>query len=192
MIQKMINRMVEKQVQEQVIDFKEKNIYKYGYILVFEVVLNVILAIMIGYISHNLGEILFFLCCYIPLRSFCGGWHAGRIWSCTIVSNIILVVEVLCLKYISNYINMKIILLLFIFELLLIIFFAPLETSAKKISKIEKENYRMRIKCILLIHVMVMAIMIFLKSNTYIFIIVYVYGVQIVMLLLEKMKQLTI
>ena len=100
MIHKITDQMVENQVQKQMINSEEINIYRYGYILVFEVVSNIILALVMGIILRKMDIILFFLFLYIPLRSFCGGWHADKIWKCTLVSNFILLLEVLCVEYI--------------------------------------------------------------------------------------------
>lgn len=188
MIQKMIDQIVEKQVQDNMIDLEEKNIYRYGYVLVFETVLNIILAVTIGAVTESLGLVFFFLCSYIPLRSFCGGWHADKIWKCTFVSNVILIAEVLCVKYISYYIDIWIWLLVFLFDLVLIIFLAPVETRTKKISKIEKKAYKKRIYIILVIHLIIVVTLTVLKLHSYIFVISYVYSVQIIMLLLEKLR----
>ncbi len=184
----MIDQIVEKQVEENVIDLEEKNIYKYGYILVFETILNIIFALIIGFATQSLGAVFFFLCSYIPLRSFCGGWHADKIWKCTSVSNVILIAEVLCVKYISYYINTWILLLVFLFNLVLIIFLAPVETSTKKISKTEKKVYKKKINSILFIHIITMMILTVLKLHSYIFVISYVYVIQIIMLLLEIIR----
>ncbi len=186
MIQKMIDQIIEKQVQDNMINLEEKNIYQYGYILVFETILNIILALIIGVVTKSLGLVFFFLCNYIPLRSFCGGWHADKIWKCTFVSNVILIAEVLCVKYVLYYIDIWILILGFFFDLVLIIFWAPVETSTKKLSEIEKKVYKKRIQIIIVIHLITMTTLTVLKLHSYIFVVSYVYGVQIIMLLLEK------
>lgn len=188
MIQKIIDRMIEKQVQNRTIAFEEINIYKYGYILMFEVVVNVILALMIGMIFNSLGVVLCFLGMYIPLRSFCGGWHADTLWKCTLISNFILLIEILCIRSVVQYINIFVLLFMFLVSAILIIYMAPVETSAKKISKEEGIRYKKKIRSIILVQIIIMILLVMLEVKNYVFVVTYVYIVQVILLLLEKLS----
>ncbi len=95
MIEKIINGMIQKQIEAEQIAKEDINIYIYGYTLVYEVLINVIIAICIGILTHNLFEVTMFLALYIPLRSFCGGWHADKFWKCTVFSSLILIILVM-------------------------------------------------------------------------------------------------
>lgn len=188
MMQKIIDRIIEKQVQNRTIAFEEINIYKYGYILMFEVVVNVILAFMIGMMFKSLGVVLFFLGMYIPLRSFCGGWHADTLWKCTLISNVILVIEILCIRSVAQYINIFVLLFMFLFSVMIIIYMAPVETSAKKISKEEGIRYKKKIRIIILVQIIIMTLLVMLELKNYVFVVVYVYIVQVILLLIEKLS----
>lgn len=188
MIQKIIDRIIEKQVKKRTIAFEEINIYKYGYILMFEVVVNVILAFMIGMIFKSLGVVLFFLGMYIPLRSFCGGWHADTLWKCTFISNFILVIEILCIRSVEQYTNIFVLLVIFLVSVMIVIYVAPVETSAKKISKEESIRYKKKIRIIILVQIIIMTILVMLELKNYVFVVTYVYIVQVILLLLEKIK----
>ncbi len=188
MIHKITDQMVENQVQKQMINSEEINIYRYGYILVFEVVSNIILALVMGIILRKMDIILFFLFLYIPLRSFCGGWHADKIWKCTLVSNFILLLEVLCVEYIVKNIDAWALILVFLVNIIIVICMAPVQSMSKKISEKENRVYKKKIFLIVVIHVIMMAIIILLRLQDYIFATTYVYCIQVAMLLLEKAK----
>ena len=94
MIQMIVNVLVNKQSQHYTMTDEDEKIYRYGYILLCEVILNVVIALAIGIGFSKIKEVMFFLGMYIPLRSFCGGWHADKIWKCTLISNAILLLQV--------------------------------------------------------------------------------------------------
>ena len=73
MIQRIVDGIIEKQVEHQTITKEEINIYKYGYFLLLEVFINVIISISVGLVFNDLKTVLMFLILYIPLRSYSGG-----------------------------------------------------------------------------------------------------------------------
>ena len=85
MIEKLVDKIISKQLEENTISTEDINIYRYGYILVYEVFVNIIVAAIIAGISGEWLLVTLFLVIYIPLRSFCGGWHADKFWKCTII-----------------------------------------------------------------------------------------------------------
>ncbi len=188
MFEKFIDRIIEKQVQNNMLKQDDVNIYRYGYILVYEVFLNIILAFVIGMVFNSLGIVLFFLYIYIPLRSFCGGWHADKIWKCTIVSNFVLILAALCVKYFTKQINILILLLLFLIFAINIICIAPVETKEKRICKEEKKVYRRKIYVIIIMHGIIITILTIFHIKNYIFVIPYAYIILVVFLFFEKMK----
>ncbi len=189
MIERIVDWIIEKQVKKQLIICEEVSIYKYGYILMCEIFLNIILALVIGIIMNSVQMVLFFLCMYIPLRSFCGGWHARKIWQCTFISNFILVIEVIGFECIIQYLSITVLLFIFMICIGIIICIAPVDTKTKKISQVEKQIYKKKIYLIIAIHVVLMAVMMQLKVEKFIFVIVYVYIIQVIMLVAGKIKR---
>lgn len=188
MIQKLVDTVINKQIEEKVLKMEEINIYRYGYILLCEVILNLIISLIIGLIFGELKMISFFLFMYIPLRSLCGGWHADKIWKCTIISNIILLLQILGERFLVQNMVIYMIIGLFMFCLISILHMAPVETESKKISASERHIYKKRIYCIILIHTVVFVVLVLVDAKEYIFSMGYVYVVQNVMLVLEVLK----
>lgn len=192
MIQKLVDTMINKQIEKKVLKTEEIRIYQYGYILLYEVVLNLIFALNIGLIFGELKMISFFLFMYIPLRSFCGGWHADKIWKCTIISNIILLLQILGERFLAQNIVIYMIIGLFVFCLISILHMAPVETESKKINTNERRIYKKRIYCITLIQAVVFVVLVLVDAKKYIFSMSYVYVVQNAMLVLEMLKNVTV
>ncbi len=167
----------------------DKKIYRYGYILLFEVLLNLMIALGIGIFFSKMQAVLFFLGAYIPLRSFCGGWHADEIWKCTIISNVILLLQIFCIENIIEYLSIAQMMAIYFFNIFFILLMAPVETESKKISQDERQHYKRKIKFFIGIHLMIMVMLIRWGVKEYIFSMMFVYFVQNMMLLMEMVKK---
>lgn len=185
MIEKIINGMIQKQIEAEQIAKEDINIYIYGYTLVYEVLINVIIAICIGILTHNLFEVTMFLALYIPLRSFCGGWHADKFWKCTVFSSLILIILVMFddfgLSYCQNWIAIGI----FFGCCMFILSSAAIETVTKPISYEENKIYKKKIRIIVICEVILFLMMLFFNCKILVSILEYVYIIQTCMLIIE-------
>ena len=118
MIKRVVDAIINKQIKEHMLTTQDEKIYRYGYILLCEVILNILIALIIGFIFKEQKIIVFFLFMYIPLRSFCGGWHADKIWKCTIISNIILLLQIFGKRFILQSMTIGMLIGLFVVCLL--------------------------------------------------------------------------
>lgn len=189
MIQKIVDALVNKQSQNYAMTDEDEKVYRYGYILLCEVILNFVIALIVGIVFSKIKMVFFFLGVYIPLRSFCGGWHADKIWKCTIISNVILLLQVYGLENLINHLSIRMMLLIFFLNMICIFLIAPVETGMKKINHEEKLTYRRKIKLILALHLIVMLIILLVDINEYMFSMMFVYLIQTIMLMLEIVKQ---
>ena len=188
MVQKIVDALVNKQSQNYVMTDEDEKIYRYGYVLLCEVVLNLVIALAIGIVFSKTKEVIFFLGMYIPLRSFCGGWHADKIWKCTVISNVILLLQVYGIENIKMYLSMNGMLLIFFFNIICVCFISPVDTEMKKISQDEKKTYKRKIKFILIFHVIIAIITVLSDADEFTFGLMFVYIMQNVMLLMEIIK----
>ena len=189
MVQKIVDALVNKQSQNYVMTDEDEKIYRYGYVLLCEVVLNLVIALAIGIVFSKTKEVIFFLGMYIPLRSFCGGWHADKIWKCTVISNVILLLQVYGIENIKMYLSMNGMLLIFFFNMICVCFISPVDTEMKKISQDEKKTYKRKIKFILIFHVIIAIITVLSDADEFTFGLMFVYIMQNVMLLMEIIKR---
>ena len=94
MIEKIVNKLLDTQIKSGLLKDETIPIYRYGYTLLIEVTINVILSLVIGFALGEIGIVILFNLIFIPLRGFCGGWHAGKSWLCTMTSAIVLLFSV--------------------------------------------------------------------------------------------------
>ena len=179
-MEKLIQKIVEKQIEYKTIKLEDINVYVYGYTLLFEVVINVIIALIIGILSGNLILICLFLCNYIPLRSFCGGWHADKLWKCTIYSNISLIIVIFLCKYIIYVFTYKVIIIVFGGCVCFILSCTPMDTDAKRITVDDKRKYKKSIIIIVIIHSVIIGIAYVARWRDTAFIIMCVYVLQMI------------
>lgn len=189
MIEKLANLIVKDQIKIGNIDSKDAEIYIYGYILLGEIIVNMVIAFAIGYMCEKVTEIIFFFIIYIPLRSLCGGWHASSIWKCTILSNIALIALASNNNRFIQNISIELLSILFAFMVIRILHLSPMDTSQKRLKDKEYNKIKKKIYLLVLIHVFIYLVFIFFRVSEYLFIIVYAYFMQFVLLCVEKHKR---
>lgn len=126
-------------------------IYRYGYTLLIEVTINVILSLLIGFALGEIGIVILFNLIFIPLRGFCGGWHAGKSWLCTMTSAIVLLFSVFVGKDQLFQYGTNLWMILMGISCLTIWFLAPMDSEAKRLSDEEIVYYKKVIRGILFV-----------------------------------------
>ena len=185
MVDGFIDKIISTQVEKEIISEQDINIYKYGYVLLYELFVNIVIAVVIGVATNRLGELLVFLLLYVPLRSFCGGWHADKLWKCTIYSNLMLILLCVTLSYEIIYSRTIIMVLIFIIGIIFVGICAPVGTQTKPISSKEKKVYKKRIILIQFIHCIGICLLLLFGKNKYIYVITYAYVMQSILLIVE-------
>ena len=140
MIEKLVTRFVDFQAGIGTIKEDDVNVYQYGYTLMVEVILNMALSLILGVLLGQIKKVIFFLCMFIPLRSFCGGYHANKIWKCVILSNFIIIVPIFAVEKLILYKTPQCLLMMLCG--IVITLFAPSESFGKKLSMHEKKVYK--------------------------------------------------
>ncbi len=188
MIEKLVDRFMAIMLKNNAISEEEISIYRYGYILLFEQIVNIAVAILIGIIFNKLVYVGTFLLVYIPLRSFCGGWHADKFWKCTLLSNLIILIMVVCSEKICEMININMMLII-IFVLAIIVYVvAPIGTKSKPLSDKEKKFYKPIILIITLVYILISILIGKYLGKEIMFVIMYSYVIQVLVLMIEILK----
>lgn len=147
-----INILLDYQIKNNCIEKSEKEVYEYAYTVLIEECSNVVVAFIIGLIFGNVMLVLGFLCSYIPLRRFAGGYHADNGITCGIVSAILIII--LCFLSKENIWNLNLIQtsknFILIISQICIFVLAPIDTENKKLNEYEKKKYHMIVAKMLL------------------------------------------
>lgn len=140
MINKIANYLIKKGLQNSIISDQDVSVYLYGYTLILEIAMNIIVAFIIGLIFNSLMSVIIFLLVFMPLRSYSGGYHANSALSCTIISNLTVLLAVLVVKY--GWID-SLVWIVPVIEALLIILIAliaPVDSENKPLNNAEKKR----------------------------------------------------
>lgn len=121
---------------------EDKEVYRYGIQQGMNLALNILTTIVIGVLCRMLYQSLLFLVCYMPLRSFCGGYHAKTHLRCYIYSVIMITSILLVAKYTAF--NIVLYEILVLISLIIILLLAPVEDENKKLDNVEKRVFRKR------------------------------------------------
>ncbi len=159
MISKLSNRIVEAQINSKTISSEDRAIYQYGYILAIETFMNILVGIFIGVFFESFDTVVVFWSVYIPLRSFCGGWHANKSWQCLVISNLVLIIAIKLETIIMDGADYKLIIGLCILFAFFIIFMSPVDTESKRLLPDEKKRYK-RICMIIIVVQMIFGLLI--------------------------------
>ncbi len=146
--------MVVKQWKSGRVESKDISVYEYGYTLMFETGVNLVLIFSIGLCFRAFGQVLIFLSCFMPLRCFAGGWHAKQSWQCIVVSNLVVILAIVASRFNDflfvdqNMYGIEVLVFLFFISL------TPIECKQKPLSLKEKQVYGRTAKIIFLIEML--------------------------------------
>lgn len=164
MIENLVARFLKFQLKIGTIKEDDINVYQYGYTLAFEVMLNLICSLSLGIMLGIIKEVIFFLCIFIPLRSFSGGYHADKAWKCIILSNLIVVGTVVVSKIL--FFNRKLNIVMIV-NVLVIALLSPNDSSNRKLDFREKVMYKYLTLVVLIIELIIEIVLIFVRNRIY-------------------------
>ena len=148
---------------------EDKEVYRYGIQQGLNLTLHILTTITIGILSGMVYPSILFLACYMPLRSFCGGYHAKTHLRCYIYS----VIMITCILLVAKYTAFNIVLyetLVLLSLIIIILLLAPVEDENKKLDNVEKRVFRKRAYIIAFLEVLLYHIFL-LTHLTYCYII---------------------
>lgn len=179
MIEKIATVFIEIQYQKGIIQKDDINIYRYGYILMMEVFLNICFTFLIGVLLGSICEAFFFLCIFAPLRSFCGGYHADKIWKCSILSNCVVAFVITMSKLMVHYkISQLAQIIVMILVVVSIVLLAPVETQNRKLNLKEKRILKRFVILILIIELLIEIVLMHKGKTVYNYIVMLSHVVQ--------------
>lgn len=167
MIEKIVESFLEIQKMQGTMSDETVPIYRYGYTLVIEVCINFILALLLGLVMNEIGIVLLFNLFFVPLRGFCGGWHAKKRSTCTLVSLFVLTISVIVGKLELIQYGSYIWIAAMVCSSMVIMCYAPLDSAAKPLSNSEMKHYRKIIRMILLVEIVSFVGLFYLQEYKY-------------------------
>ena len=137
-IEKTSYYITEKWKDKKIIDPELCDVYRYGIEIAISTIIGFVLIGILGVVFSCPLKSLIFLLVFVPVRNYCGGYHANTYFLCNIVISAVFIIVVLLSKYII--INYYFIIPLALFGLLVMCLFAPVENKNKPIDDKQKSK----------------------------------------------------
>ena len=153
MIEKIVESLLQAQVRQGTLSDETVPVYRYGYTVLIEISINFLLALLVGVLMREIGIVLLFSLLFVPLRSFCGGWHAEKSWLCVLVSLGVLILSLFVGKFQLLQFGTYVWIAAMAAACVVILRYAPIDSEAKRLSAHEIRRYKMVIRIIVTLEI---------------------------------------
>ncbi|MGN9165753.1 accessory gene regulator ArgB-like protein [Tissierellaceae bacterium HCP3S3_D8] len=153
----MIEKMTSYFVINGIIEDEERDIYSYGLHQGLLIIINIMTAMLIGFIFKGLWEVIIFMMAYIPLRIYGGGYHAKTELRCYFFSVALIVISLLLIRSIP--IVKFTVLAIASISGVIVYVLAPVEDKNKPLDDIENKVYKRRTRIILAIEILAVLVL---------------------------------
>lgn len=183
MVNKISENVADYFLQNNIIHDNETEVYIYGLELIISSFLGISIILFIGIILRKCIDSIIFLFCFITLRQYSGGYHAGSYFRCNLYFiTTFLITEAAVIFIHASYKEFLSIGLLCT-SLVILLKFAPVDNKNKRLNNLQKYKNK---KIALIIYVVLLAGAILLKitvDNYYYNISVTVFSVTALMII---------
>ena len=128
--------------RKKIIPEDRKEIYQYGYEVLISGLLGFFIAGIIGFLMGRFFDAVIFLCLFVPVRRFCGGYHANTYLKCNIVFTFVFVLVMVVSGLMQREISFVYLVMLLLIYLWVIYKFSPMENSGKPLDEEQKIKNR--------------------------------------------------
>lgn len=141
---KLSNKIADSLCKKQLIDESDKEIYAFGYEVILDNVLKVLLILGAGALLHRLAATVVFILIFMLLRGYTGGYHAKTKWGCGVASVMLWGLMLIGTEVMSGMLLAhKIVIIIMVTASELIIYqYAPVEHINKRLTKEKKSTNR--------------------------------------------------
>ena len=155
MIERLSENIVSWQIRKNILTSDQKALYCYGYEVLLIQTINIILALIIAIVLDAPITVLFFFLSYLPLRSYCGGYHAKTNGGCTVVSSFLIVLVCLVERTITGELAVLLPPMCLVISGALIFRYAPAPDKNKPLDELETIHYRLRSRVVWLLEAVI-------------------------------------
>lgn len=151
-----IDDFIKKQIEDRKIEESDRELYQFGYKMLFLEFVNISVLILIGQIFQCLIYMALFAVVYAPLRSYAGGYHAPTPIGCAIISAVLELMIAVSLRVSLYEILMPQICFAALVAQIIIWIGSPVAAIHKPISDSQRRRFRRRARSIVLFEAIVM------------------------------------
>ena len=190
MIARLAGKFVSFQISAGIIKEGDYNIYQYGYTMLVEIALNLVVSVCLGICLRQIKSIIFFFFIFLPLRSYCGGYHANKAWKCVLLSNAVAfgVVEAAksgALEPVPQWVKY----LGAVSCSIIILCFSPADNENRKLGERERKVYRTYATVVLVFEILLEHVLLFTGNIDFYYIVLLSHAVQAIFLICASVKR---
>lgn len=173
-------------IHKGMVNEEDRDMYEYGFIITMEVGLFAFFCLLITLHLHMfIGGILFFII-FVPLRSYAGGLHLEKYYSCLILSCITFSGILIMAKHIQ--ISMWVSFVTLFVLIILVYMLYPVENVNRKVDREENQYFKTKLKGFLFTDMLIAVLCIILERDSELFLITSVFAVVVITMLIGKYK----
>lgn len=124
------------------IHHEEKEIYVYGFEILFSNIVNFVLIMVMGLLFKQFYHALLFYTVFVVTRSYCGGYHASTYMKCNITFVGTFIVTVIASNMIYPTISFVYLIVFLAIYIGCILEYAPIDNVHKRLTEEDKSRYR--------------------------------------------------
>lgn len=176
-------------IKTGIITTENEYLYYYGMHQGIVMLLNILTALLIGFMFNSVPEVILYFTAYIPLRSYAGGYHAQTPQRCYFFSVMLITAILLAIKAFP--VNAMICCIGVIINVIIIFILAPIEDKNKPFTEKEQVFFKKRTRFLLLLETAVFVITLPLHDTMISTCILMAFSTVTLMLILGHMKNRT-
>jgi accessory gene regulator B len=173
-------------INKGVIKEVEREIYEYGFLVIFETALSFIISILVAISLNMVFEGILFFVIFIPLRINAGGLHLEHYLTCLTLSCLTylgILLMVMLIK-IPIYLSVSVLVLLIMATWLLY----PAENINRPLDKEEMHYFKNRLKLFLVVDILLSIVCLVYKKEKYVFLIMLTFLLIIITMVISKIR----
>ncbi len=136
----------------------EKDLYVYGFYMLFSYLYYFVFAILLGVVFHLLAESVLFFLLFSLIRSYAGGVHAAKEISCMICTSLSFLASITAIRLGVLFAQPVAAWVVLAVASVSILIFAPLDTQEKRLDHAERKHYQ-KISYLILSAIITLAIL---------------------------------
>lgn len=180
----MVNRIMNFLRTQHIVKEEDVELVEFGLRQGIYYIINIAVTLALGVLFREPLAAVFFLLCYIPIRSYAGGYHAKTVLRCFVMS-VFIVAAVLGSIHFYAYPLLLGILLLGI-SVLGLWRICPVDNRKRRLDALEMSVYRRRSHCIILAELFIAAICAYFRWENLFETVVMAVAVTFVLAVIEK------
>lgn len=189
MFERTVQKLVDGQIESGALKEEDRNIYKYGYQVMIEFFINVIVSIAIAVLFQAYEIVIVFTIAYLLIRGYAGGYHARTSLGCFCLSACMLISVIIVVQFLDA-VNLswwllsvpEAVITPFIFR------YAPVPVESRPVSDNERIHFRKRMRQIYCIELTTALIMFYFGMTTCAMSILAVHTVLFVIIMIQIVK----